>query len=69
MYPELRQTYPGQWVAIHDRQLVDHDEDVAPLHRRMLDRYGRMPVLIQRVTESPVEEVYIRSPRLDDTPG
>lgn len=69
MHPELRQKYFDRWVAIHDGQLVDHDDDGALLHRRILAQYGRTPVLIQRVTQSPIEEIWWRSPRLDDPVG
>ncbi len=62
MHPELREKHFGQWVAVHNRQLVDHDPDHAELYRRVRVRYGRTSVLIRQVHEQPVEEIWIRTP-------
>ncbi len=35
LHPELRQKYLGQWVAVHEQQLVDHDSDRATLYKRV----------------------------------
>ncbi len=62
MHPELRQKYLGQWVAVHNQKLVDHDSDGVALYRRVRARYGRISVLIRQVTEQPIEEVWLRTP-------
>jgi len=62
MHVELKQKYLGQWVALHDQRLVDHDSDGLALYWRIRARYGRTSVLIRQVTEQPVEEAWIRTP-------
>jgi len=61
MHPILWKRMPGEWVAIHNQQLIDHDTDDVALHRRIRAQYGRTSILIRRVKESPVEEIWIRS--------
>ncbi len=41
-----RAKYEGEYVAVHSRQLVDHDGDSAALHQRIRSKYGRTAVLI-----------------------
>ena len=62
MHDELRQKYLGEWVAVHDQKLVEHDSDGLALYRRVRARFGRISVLIRHVTEESVEEVWIRTP-------
>lgn len=62
MHSELWRTMPYQWVAIHNRKLVDHDADDVALYRRVSAKYGRVSILIRRVRESPIEEIWIRTP-------
>ena len=62
MHPTLKQEYLGQWVAVHDQELVDHDRDDVRLRQRVRARYGNSTVLIRQVGEQPVEEVWIRTP-------
>jgi hypothetical protein len=61
MHAELWRTLPGEWVAIHNQQLVDHDPDDVALYRRIRKTYGRTPLLLRQVKESPIEEVRIRT--------
>ncbi len=62
MYPELRQKHLGQWVAVHEQKLVDHDSDRAALYKRVRATYGRTAILIRQVTEQPDNETWIRTP-------
>ena len=62
MHAELRQKYLGQWVAVHEQKLVDHDRDGSALYRRIRARYGQTSVLLRQVTDQPVEEVWLRTP-------
>ncbi len=62
LYGDLRVRFLGQWVAIHNQQLVDHDGDSQALYRRVRDKYGRTLVLIRRVSESSVDEIWMRTP-------
>ena len=62
MHAELKQKYFGQWVAVREQRLVDHDEERAALYHRVRAKYGWATVLIRRVGEQPVEELWIRTP-------
>ena len=62
LHPELWRTMPGEWVAIHEQHLVDHDTDQMALYRRVRRTYGSTPVLIRRVGERPTEEIWVRTP-------
>ena len=52
-YPELKEKYLGQYVAMHQGKVVDHDVNEDELWKRVRERYGRTPVLIVRVEETP----------------
>ena len=62
MHPHLRQTYMGQWVAIHEQELVDRDTDRKALYLRVRAKYGKSAILIRRVGEQPTQEVWFRTP-------
>ncbi len=50
MHDELLKTYNSQFVAMRQGSVVDHDEDVSRLERRVRGRFGLLPVLIAPVT-------------------
>jgi hypothetical protein len=58
-----RAKYEGEFVAVHNYQLVDHDIDRIELYRRVRERYGNTAVLIMPA-EGP-REIVIRSPTLE----
>lgn len=64
LHRELVREHLGQWVAIHDGALVDHDSDVSALYQRIRERYGRTSVLIREVREEPAGDLRVRGPRL-----
>lgn len=65
MYDQLVVQYLGRHVAIHNSELVDHDEDLLALRKRIRQRFGRMPILLRQVTpERDLPELIIRRPRL-----
>jgi post-segregation antitoxin (ccd killing protein) len=49
LHPDLRATIPGQYAAIYQGQLVDHDVDQLALFQRIEARFGGLPVLIRQV--------------------
>ena len=49
MHDELLRTYPGQYVALYQSNVVDHDEDVSRLEKRVRERFGLLPVLVAPV--------------------
>lgn len=56
----LARRYAGQYVAIVNRAVVDHDKAFEPLARRVFARYGTRPVCMPRIGR---DELRIRSPR------
>ncbi len=57
-----RARYEGKFVAVHNRTLVDDDQDEAALYGRVRAQYGKTAVLIMPA-DGP-REVRILSPRL-----
>jgi hypothetical protein len=52
LHPQLVNTYLGEYVAIHNGEVVDHDSDARSLHIRIRRKYGKAPVLIREVTQN-----------------
>ena len=65
MHTELARQYLGQVVAIHEGQVVDHDENFVTLHRRIRQRFGRTAVLLRRVGPESERVLTFRSPRFE----
>lgn len=63
LHSELVKQYLDRYVAIHDGNVVDHDEDFQELHQRIRQRFGRQPVLLRQVTTEPERVLVMRSPR------
>ena len=58
--------YLGDYVAIHNGKVVDHDPDVRTLHLRIRHRFGRTPVLLRLVKEELEQsDLVFRSPKLE----
>jgi hypothetical protein len=53
LLPQLRRTHLGQYVAIHDEQVVDSDANDIALILRVHACHGYVPIHVERVTESP----------------
>lgn len=62
---KLRAMYRGQYVAIHQGKVIDHDSDLRTLQLRVYEQLGHTPVLLKRVTDDPERELIFRSPRLE----
>jgi hypothetical protein len=57
MHPQLVKQYLGQFVAVHEGQIVDADVDFETLFLR-LEKYLRdVPVLIRQVSAEPILEL------------
>ena len=61
----LMANYSEQYVAIHNGQVIDHDQDLRTLHLRVFDQLGHTPVLLKKVTSQPDRELTFRSPRFE----
>lgn len=57
-----RTKYEGLFVAVHNRQLIDHDHDRIALRRRVRAKYGQTAILIMPAEGPP--DIQIFSPRL-----
>jgi hypothetical protein len=58
----LKTTYDGQYIAMHDGQVVDHDVARVALSRRIRKQYGKTAVLITRVSDEPKMTIHIVTP-------
>jgi diadenosine tetraphosphatase ApaH/serine/threonine PP2A family protein phosphatase len=57
-----RAAYEGQYVAVHNQRLIDHDYDLDRLHQRVRAQYGALPILVIPAEGPP--EIHIFSPRV-----
>lgn len=53
LLPELLRTHQNLFVAIHDGQVVDSDADNLALAQRVMARFGKEQVYIQKVCQQP----------------
>jgi hypothetical protein len=65
IHQELLQTMPGDFVAVHQGQVVDHDADQLALLSRVETTYGGQPVLIRQVRPELEHVITVYSPRID----
>lgn len=63
LHPTLLQQYPGEFVAIQDRNVVDHDVEKLTLYERIHNSYPQQFVLMRRVEDEPEPELHFRSTR------
>lgn len=64
MHADLMARYAGEYVAIYQGQLVDHDADELALLKRIDAKYPHEIVLLKQVRPLPEPELRSRSPRL-----
>jgi hypothetical protein len=60
MLPELLKTHRGEFVAVHDGQVIDSDADDVKLIQRVHAKIGYMPIHVELVSE---QRPIIRIPR------
>ena len=58
MIADLRSKYLGEFVAVHEGQVIDYDKDVAQLELRIAQRLGDIAVLIAPVTNANQRDLY-----------
>ena len=63
LHPSLYKEYAGEYVAIQNEQLIDHDLNQVLLYRRMRQQHPGEFVWIAPVKENPDEILSFRSPR------
>lgn len=67
MHPDLITDYLGQYVAICDGELVDHDPDPVSLLQRVRKNYPNQVVLRRKVDLLPERELHIRHPHIEQS--
>jgi hypothetical protein len=65
LHPELLQKYLGEYVAIRQGALIDHDKDQAMLFTRVNKKYPDDIFLIRQVRPEVEETYQMRSPRIE----
>lgn len=65
MHTDLAQKYLGEYVAIYQGKLVDHDPDPVALHQKLTAKYPNKVILSRRVQSDPKPVLQMRSPRLE----
>ena len=65
MHGELKERLPGEYVAIHNGELVDHDDDRHVLSSRVCQVHGNAAVLIIPDGDEPEGEFLMLSPRFE----
>ena len=63
-----RTHYRGQFVAVHEGNVVDHDPDRRQLYLRVRQKWGKTPILITSAEASAPREYRIHSPRISTEP-
>ena len=53
LLPSLLATHRGRFVAIHEEQVIDADEDDLALIARVLPGVGNVDIYVGQVTETP----------------
>jgi Family of unknown function (DUF5678) len=53
LLPQLLANYPGQYIAIHDEQVVDHGPERLPVAWRVLQRVGNVDIYVGTVGDQP----------------
>lgn len=65
LYPQLQEEFAGQYVAIYQGELIDHDTDYGALLERIDARYPDEFVWLTPVIDTPIQTIHLRSPRLE----
>jgi hypothetical protein len=60
---QLYRRYPGEYLAIVDRRVLDHDRDFSALAARVFAAVGTRPVYMPQSVETD-RVVHLRSPRV-----
>jgi hypothetical protein len=53
LLPQLLTTHRGEYVAIHDEQVVDHGPERLPVAMRVLQRVGNVDIYVGLVSDQP----------------
>lgn len=62
--PSLLKKYHGQYVAIHNGEVVEHASDLSTLTKKFFARYGHTPMLRIQITDEPLPDIQTHGLRL-----
>lgn len=62
--PGLLKKYRGQYVAVHNGEVVEHAPDLSTLTKKIFARFGHTPMLRIRVTDEPLPDIRTHGLRL-----
>ena len=65
LHARLKEKYLGQYIAMHNGQVVDHDPDFAALRRRIRQQFEHTPVMITRVGDTAESAMARRGFRME----
>lgn len=68
-HPELCVRYAGEYIAMHNGDVVDHDVDRIALRKRIRKSFGNQSVFVTPVLEEPVQVIHVRGLRLQTNQG
>jgi hypothetical protein len=55
-YDRLKEEYPDEYVAVYEKQIVDHDADLDTLMERLKEKWGDLRAfVIEYISASKVE--------------
>ena len=57
--PQLLENYRGKYVAAHEGQVADSDDELVPLAFRLYRRHGYVPIFMDLVAEHPLPSLRI----------
>ncbi len=57
--------YRGEYIAMYQGKVIDHDQSLWAMHRRVFETLGRVVVLMKKVSEEPERVITMRSPRFE----
>jgi hypothetical protein len=63
LVPALLPTHRGQYVAVHNGQVIDHGPDQIEVAKRVYAQVGYVPVYVGLVTDVLPPPVRVPSPR------
>ena len=55
--------YRGEYIAMYQGKVIDHDQSLWAMHRRVFEKLGRVVILMKKVAEEPERVINVSSPR------
>lgn len=65
LLPTLLASHRGEYVAIHEGQVIDHGPDQVALALRAYERFGYQPIYVGLVSDDPSPALRVPTPRVE----